>query len=50
MSGMIIQKDTNHGFSRIVCINDLSERHKPKSEEKTPGVLDDIRKIMEPGR
>jgi hypothetical protein len=32
----------------IVCSNDLSERHKPKSEEKNPKLLDDIRKIMEP--
>ena len=32
----------------IVCINDLSDRHKPKSEEKNPKLLDDIRKIMEP--
>jgi len=32
----------------ISCVNDLSERHKPKAEEKTPKLLDDIRKIMEP--
>jgi hypothetical protein len=32
----------------IVCINNLSERHKPKSEEKNPRLLDDIRRIMEP--
>lgn len=32
----------------ITCVNDLSERHKPKSEEKNPKLLDDIRKIMEP--
>ncbi len=32
----------------IICVNDLSERHKPKSEEKDPKLLDDIRKIMKP--
>ena len=32
----------------IVCINDLSDRRKPKSEEKNPKLLDDIRRIMEP--
>ena len=31
----------------IVCVNDLSARHKPKSEEKDPEVLTDIRAIME---
>ena len=34
--------------SGITCINDLSERHKPKSEEKNPKLLESIRKIMEP--
>lgn len=33
----------------IVCVNDLSGRHKPKSEEKYPGLLADIRKLVEPG-
>jgi hypothetical protein len=28
--------------SRIVCVNDLSERHKPKSEEKHPELLASI--------
>jgi hypothetical protein len=32
----------------IICVNDLSERHKPRSEEKNPKLLEDIRKIMEP--
>jgi len=32
----------------VVCVNNLSERHKPKSEEKNPRLLDDIRRIMEP--
>ena len=38
----------NEFRSGILCVNDLSERHKPKSEEKNPKLLDDIRKIMEP--
>ena len=32
----------------IVCINDLSQRRKPKSEEKHPKLLADIRRIMDP--
>jgi hypothetical protein len=34
--------------SGITCVNDLSQRHKPKSEERTPGLLGAIHKIMEP--
>ena len=34
--------------SGIVCVNDLTERHKPKSEEKNPELLESIQKIMEP--
>ena len=32
----------------IVCINDLSQRRKPKSEAKHPKLLADIRRIMDP--
>ena len=32
----------------ISCINDLSNRRKPKAEEKYPEMLDDICSIMEP--
>jgi hypothetical protein len=32
----------------MVCVNDLSGRHKPKSEEKHPGLLADIRELLEP--
>ena len=32
----------------IACVNDLTERHKPKVEEKYPELLESIRKIMEP--
>jgi hypothetical protein len=38
----------NEYRSGIACVNDLSERHKPKSEQKNPELLDDIRRIMEP--
>jgi hypothetical protein len=38
----------NEYKSGIVCINDLSGRRKPKSEEKHPELLDDIRKLLEP--
>jgi len=34
--------------SGIVCVKDLSSRHKPKSEEKNPGLLDYIRRLLEP--
>lgn len=32
----------------ITCVNDLSERCKPKTEEKNPKLIVAIRKIMEP--
>lgn len=32
----------------IICKNDLSSRHKPKTEEKYPGLLQDIHQILEP--
>jgi len=38
----------NEFRSGITCINDLSQRHKPKSEEKIPNLIDAIQKIMEP--
>jgi len=38
----------NEFRSGIVCVNDLSSRHKPKSEEKHPGLLDEIRQVLEP--
>lgn len=31
----------------IVCVNDLSARRKPKTEEKYPKMLADIRRIMD---
>lgn len=38
----------NEVRSGIICVNDLSRRHKPKSEEKNPKLLDAIQNIMEP--
>ena len=38
----------NEFQSGIVCVNDLSERHKPKVEDKAPELLADIQTIMEP--
>lgn len=32
----------------ITCVNDLSERRKPRAEEKNPELIATIRKIMEP--
>lgn len=34
--------------SGIVCVNDLSRRRKPRTEEKHPKLLEDIRLIMDP--
>lgn len=34
--------------SGIVCLNDLTKRHKLKSEEKNPDLLTSIRKIIDP--
>ncbi len=38
----------NEYRSGITCVNDLTERHRPKTEEKSPQLIEDIRKILEP--
>jgi hypothetical protein len=38
----------NEYRSGIVCLNDLTERSKPKTEQKNPKLLEDIQRIMEP--
>jgi len=38
----------NEFRTKILCINDLSNRRKPKAEEKEPKLLADIVNIMEP--
>lgn len=32
----------------ILCLHDLSNRHRPRTEDNDPKLLDDIREIMEP--
>ncbi len=43
-----VELGMNEFRTKIACVNDLSTRHKPKAEEKTPGLLDDIHEIMNP--
>ena len=38
----------NEFRTKIVCVNDLSNRKKPKAEEKNPRLLSDIIEIMNP--
>lgn len=38
----------NEFRTNILCVNDLSSRHKPKAEEKDPRLLADIIEIMDP--
>ena len=38
----------NEFRSEFLCLNDLSNRRKPKTEEKHPDLLSDIVEIMEP--
>ncbi|MCP4148196.1 MAG: transposase [bacterium] len=38
----------NEFRTKMVCVNDLSDRRKPKTEEKKPELLADIVEIMEP--
>lgn len=43
-----VEVGINEFRSGIVCVNNLATRHKPKSEEKNPKLIREIRKIMEP--
>ena len=38
----------NEFRTKILCVNDISTRRKPKAEEKEPGLLADIIEIMNP--
>lgn len=38
----------NEFRTKIVCVNDISSRRKPKTEEKNPKLLSDIIEIMNP--
>jgi hypothetical protein len=44
----VVQVGINELKTGISCVNDLSTRVKPKTEEKIPGLLAEIHKIMEP--
>jgi hypothetical protein len=43
-----VELGMNEFKTKIVCINDLSARKKPKFEEKNPKLLSDIVEIMTP--
>ena len=44
----VVQLGINEFQTGIVCVNDISARVKPKTEDKTPELLFEICKIMEP--
>jgi hypothetical protein len=43
-----VELGMNEFRTKILCVNDLSARHKPKAEEKDPRLLADIIEIMDP--
>lgn len=43
-----VELGMNELRTKIVCVNDLSNRRKPKAEDKEPKLLADIVEIMEP--
>ncbi len=43
-----VELGVNEFRTKIVCVNDLSNRRKPKAEEKDPRLLADIIEIMNP--
>ena len=43
-----VELGMNECRTNILCVNDLSTRHKPKAEEKDPRLLGDIIEIMDP--
>jgi hypothetical protein len=43
-----VELGANELRTGMVCVNDLSKRRKPKTEEKYPKMLVDIRGIMDP--
>ena len=43
-----VELGMNEFRTKILCVNDLSTRHKPKAEEKDPRLLADIIEIMDP--
>lgn len=43
-----VEMGMNELRTGIVCLNDISARHKPRTEDKYPEMLADIREIMAP--
>ena len=43
-----VELGMNECRTNILCVNDLSTRHRPKVEEKDPRLLGDIIEIMDP--
>lgn len=43
-----VEMGINELRTGIVCLNDISARHKPRTEDRYPQLLDDIREIMAP--
>lgn len=43
-----VELGMNEFRTKILCVNDLSARRKPKAEEKNPKLLSDIIEIMTP--
>ena len=44
----VVQVGVNEFKTGILCVNDISSRIKPKTEDKNPELLVEIHKIMEP--
>jgi len=44
----VVQVGINEFKTGISCVNDISTRLKPKTEERQPGLLAEIHSIMEP--
>jgi len=43
-----VEMGMNELRTGFVCLNDISTRHKPRTEDKYPQMLEDIREIMAP--
>jgi hypothetical protein len=43
-----VELGINEFRSGLSCVNELSARQKPKTEEKYPGILSDIQEIIDP--
>jgi hypothetical protein len=44
----VVEVGIKESQTGLLCVNDISSRLKPKTEEKDPRLLADIRAIMEP--